>query len=109
MTIDEAEKIKTVVENKDYIVQLVNAVAKSMIEAFENLKIEDVNMFQLGYNKAVDDFVEKLVAKEEKLFEPDYGGMLESSYERSFNNGILAMDDAINEIAKQLKAGGENE
>ena len=57
MTIDEAEKIKTVVENKDYIVQLVNAVAKVMAEAFENLKIEDVNMFQLGYNKAVDDFV----------------------------------------------------
>ena len=57
MTIDEAEKIKTVVENKDYIVQLVNTVAKTMIEAFENLKIEDVNMFQLGYNKALDDFV----------------------------------------------------
>ena len=57
MSIDEAEKIKTVVENKDYIVQLVNTVAKTMIEAFENLKIEDVNMFQLGYNKAIDDFV----------------------------------------------------
>ena len=57
MTIDEAEKIKTVVENKDYIVQLVNTVAKTMVEAFENLKIEDVNMFQLGYNKAIDDTV----------------------------------------------------
>ena len=61
MTIDEAKKIKTVVENKDYIVQLVNTVAKTMIEAFENLKIEDVNMFQLGYNKAIDDFAEKMV------------------------------------------------
>ena len=57
MTIDEAEKIKAVFENNDYIVQLVNTVAKTMIEAFENLKIEDVNMFQLGYNKAIDDFV----------------------------------------------------
>ena len=57
MTIDEAEKIKTVVENKDYLTKLVNTVAKTMIEAFENLKIEDVNMFQLGYNKAIDDFV----------------------------------------------------
>ena len=55
MTIDEVEKIKTVVEYKDYIVPLVNTVAKTMIEAFENLKIEDVNMFQLGYNKAIDD------------------------------------------------------
>ena len=37
MTIDEVEKIKTVVENKDYIVQLVNTVAKKLIEAFEIL------------------------------------------------------------------------
>ena len=29
MTIDEAEKIKTVVENKDYIVQLVNTIEKN--------------------------------------------------------------------------------
>ena len=57
LSIDEVEKIKTVVENKDYIVQLVNTVAKTMIEAFENLKIEDINMFQLGYNKAIDDFI----------------------------------------------------
>ena len=63
MTIDEAEKIKTVVENKDYIVQLVNTVAKTMVEAFENLKIEDVNMFQLGYNKAIDDFVKEYKRK----------------------------------------------
>ena len=63
MTIDEAEKIKTVVENKDYIVQLVNTIAKTLIEAFENLKIEDVNMFQLGYNKAIDDFVKEYKRK----------------------------------------------
>ena len=60
MKIDEVEKIKTVVENKDYIVQLVNVVAKTVVEAFENLKIEDVNMFQLGYNKAIDDFAESV-------------------------------------------------
>ena len=63
MTIDEVEKIKTVVENKDYIAQLVNTVSKAMIEAFENLKIEDVNMFQLGYNKAIDDFVKEYKRK----------------------------------------------
>ena len=67
MTIDEAEKIKTVVENKDYIVQLVNTVAKTMIEAFENLKIEDVNMFQLGYNKAIDDCLLVINANREKF------------------------------------------
>ena len=63
MTIDEVEKIKTVVENKDYIVQLVHIVAKTLVEAFENLKIEDVNMFQLGYNKAIDDFVKEYKRK----------------------------------------------
>lgn len=87
MTIDEIEKIKTVVENKDYIVQLVNTVAKTMIEAFENLKIEDVNMFQLGYNKAIDDFAEKM----------------------KYEYGSDEIHETIDEIAEQLKAGGENE
>ena len=89
MTIDEVEKIKTVVENKDYIVQLVNTVSKTMVEAFENLKIEDVNMFQLGYNKAIDDFAESvknLIA----------------------DSSVIRFKD-IDEIAEQLKAGGVNE
>ena len=94
MTIDEVEKIKTVVENKDYIVQLVNTVAKTMVEAFENLKIEDVNMFQLGYSKAIDDFV-KLVHK--------HDWNIRNINENSFIYG------AIDTLAEQLKAGGENE
>ena len=93
MTIDEVEKIKTVVENKDYIVQLVNTVAKTMVEAFENLKIEDVNMFQLGYNKAVDDFVK--LAKE-------YNWNIRNRNENEFIYG------AIDRLAEQLKAGGKN-
>ena len=90
MSIDEAEKIKTVVENKDYIVQLVNTIAKTMVEAFENLKIEDINMFQLGYNKAIDDFVN--ACKEDILCQ-------------TFGLHI----NGIQRIAEQLKAGGENE
>ena len=89
MTIDEAEKIRKVVENKDYIVQLVNTVAKTMIEAFENLKIEDVNMFQLGYNKAIDDFVESV----KNLIS---------------DSSVIRFKD-IDEIVEQLKAGRENE
>ena len=92
MSIDEDEKIKTVVENKDYIVQLVNTVAKTLIEAFENLKIEDVNMFQLGYNKAIDDFVNAC----EKQFTTMYG------------QRYVDMRDIVN-IAEQLKAGREND
>ena len=99
MTIDEVEKIKTVVENKDYIVQLVNTVAKTLVEAFENLKIEDVNMFQLGYNKAIDDYTEKAKAECKVHYvdcDPYFGGIKDS---------ILYEDD-IDEIAEQLKAGG---
>ena len=89
MTIDETEKIKSVVENKDYIVQLVNTVAKTMIEAFENLKIEDVNMFQLGYNKAIDDCL--LVINENRAkFRAD-----------------ICYSDLYDSIV-QLKAGGGN-
>ena len=92
MTIDEAENIKKVVENKDYIVQLVNTIAKTLIEAFENLKIEDVNMFQLGYNKSIDDFVNAC----EKQFITMYG------------QRYVDMRDIVN-IAEQLKEGGNNE
>ena len=99
MTIDEVEKIKTVVENKDYIVQLVNTVAKTLTEAFENLKIEDINMFQLGYNKAIDDFVEKIELKYLGVHPDDL-------YERYYPREICKQ---VKELAEQLKAGGEND
>ena len=99
LSIDEAEKIKTVVENKDYIVQLVNTVAKTLVEAFENLKIEDVNMFQLGYSKAIDDFVEKIELKYLGVHPDDL-------YERYYPREICKQ---VKELAEQLKAGGENE
>ena len=95
MTIDEAEKIKTVVENKDYIVQLVNAVTKTMIEAFENLKIEDVNMFQLGYNKAIDDFIRKCEMESRVILDE----IIHLSYYG------LSMKE-LQRIAEQLKEGG---
>ena len=90
MTIDEAEKIKTVVENKDYIVQLVNTIAKTLIEAFENLKIEDVNMFQLGYNTAIDDFA--------NVLKENYDYLPQILSQEAF--GLY-----IDEYAEQLKAG----
>ena len=88
MTIDEAEKIKSVVENKKYIEQLVETVSKTLVEAFENIKIEDVDMFRLGYNKAIDDFANTLKQKYSCL------GYID----------VLAESD-IDEIAEQLKAG----
>ena len=88
MTLDEAEKIKSVVENKKYIEQLVETVSKTLVEAFENIKIEDVDMFRLGYNKAIDDFANTLKQKYSCL------GYID----------VLAESD-IDEIAEQLKAG----
>lgn len=107
MTIDEVEKIKTVVENKDYIVQLVNTVAKTLIEAFENLKIEDVNMFQLGYSKAIDDFERKLTthfADWELSNTPcndDETDRMKEIICETIENAI----GGVEEIAEQLKAG----
>ena len=111
MTIDEAKNLKKVVENTDCIVQLVNTVAKTMVEAFENLKIEDVNMFRLGYNKAIDDFVENISLE---ISESIIWGMLVNSHkDNSFNDTSDKIVDYVintaNEIAEQLKAGGENE
>ena len=86
MTIDEVEKIKMVIENKNDIAELVNTVAKEMIEAFKNIKIEDVNMFQLGYNKAIDDFAEKIKSNDRLGY-------------------VGCLDKIIDEMAEQLKEG----
>ena len=94
MTIDEAEKIKTVVENKEYIVQLVNIIAKTLIEAFENLKIEDVNMFQLGYNNAIDDFIRKCEMESRVILDE----IIHLSY-----HGLSMRE--LQRIAEQLKEG----
>lgn len=76
MTIDET-----------YITQLTNTIAKTILEAFESLTIEDVNMYQLGYNKAIDDFI-----KECDKCCGFYTG----------NNKNLTREDVLN-IAEQLK------
>lgn len=76
MTIDE-----------NYTERLVNAVAKTLVEALENLTIADVNMYRLGYTKAIDDFFEKIM---------EYCSM--SNMNRTM----------IRQIAEQLKEGGSN-
>ena len=91
MTIDEAKNLKKVAENTDCIIQLIDTVAKTMIEAFENLTIEDVNMFQLGYSKAIDDFVK--FANTMPTVETEDGEIRPMWLE---------------EMAEQLKAGGKN-
>ena len=97
MTIDETEKIKRVVENKKYIEQIVKTVSRTFVEVFENLKlkIEDVDMFKLGYNKAIDDF-------SERIKQVTYTSGTESDGYYKIH-AICERD--IDEIAEQLKAG----
>lgn len=110
MSIDEAEKIKTVVENKDYIVQLVNTVAKTLIEAFENLTIEDAYMFQLGYNKAIDDFANGISEYLGVENATKYGNKNAEQQGISYDTLMkYEIADAIEDVAEQLKAGGMNE
>ena len=101
MTIDEAKNLKKVAENTDYIVQLVNTVAKTLVEALENLKIEDVNMFQLCYNKAIDDLIAE--CENAKFAESDEISL--SDVHTGVNSGLSM---AIH-FAEQLKVGGKNE
>ena len=100
MTIDEAKNLKKVAENTDCIVQLIDTVTKTMIEAFENLTIEDVNMFQLGYNKAIDDLIAE--CENAKFAESDEISL--SDVHTGVNSGLSM---AIH-FAEQLKVGGVN-
>ena len=97
MTIDEAKNLKKVAENTDCIVQLIDTVTKTMIEAFENLKIEDVNMFQLGYSKAIDDLIAE--CENAKFAESDEISL--SDVHTGVNSGLSM---AIH-FAEQLKVG----
>jgi hypothetical protein len=52
--------LKTLPREENYTERLVNTVVKTLVDVFENLTIEDVNMYQIGYNKAIDEFAERL-------------------------------------------------
>ena len=62
----------------------------------------NISDYDIGYNKALDDFAEKLKSECREHYidcDPYFGGITDS---------ILYEDD-IEEIAEQLKAGEENE
>lgn len=94
MTIDEAEKIKSVVENKKYIEQLVETVSKTLVEAFENIEIEDVDMFRLGYNKAIDDFYAEICK-----------AIVQSERNGDYIFYAVEIKQSISDLAEKLKAG----
>lgn len=47
--------------DENYVERLCNSVAKKMVEVIENITIEDVNAYQIGYNKAIDEFAELII------------------------------------------------
>lgn len=67
-------EIETIdIEVQDYVKKLVNVVTKTIVDSFENLTIEDVNMFKLGYNKAIDDLTANIIERfPEWLCQADY-------------------------------------
>ena len=79
--------------DETYITQLTNTVAKTILEAFESLTIEDVNMYQLGYNESINNFIHEC---------DKYCGYYEGK------NRNLTREDILN-IAKQLKGRMYNE
>lgn len=95
-------EIETIdIEVQDYVKKLVNVVAKTIVDSFENLTIEDVNMFKLGYNKAVDDLTANITER--------FSGMAMSSglptEGATWENAIRQ----VKQIAEQLKGAKQNE
>ena len=89
-----------------YVEILVNTVAKTLVETFENLTIEDVNMYLLGYNQGV----EELLKKTEKEL---YYKVLQNQDNMGIATGLSVSIRIMNEIANKLKEeklnGNKNE
>ena len=81
---------------KNYVEILVNTVAKTLVETFENLTIEDVNMYLLGYNQGV----EELLKKTEKEL---YNKILQNKNNLGIATGLSVSIRMMNEVANKIK------
>lgn len=45
---------------ENHMSKLVDTVAETIIESFKNLTVEDVDMWKVGYDKAIDDVLKEL-------------------------------------------------
>ena len=86
--------MQDLVEN--YVGILVNTVAKTLVEAFESLTIEDVNMYLLGYNQGVEDLLKK---SEKEL----YYKILQNQDKIGIATGLSVSIRIMNEVANKLK------
>ena len=93
--------------DKNYTERLVNAVAKTLVEALEALTIEDVNMYRLGYTKAVDDFADRLSKYLDVENATKYGNENAEQQIKSYDTLMkYEIAWAIDDVAEQLKEGG---
>ena len=83
-----------------YFSKLCDIVLKTIVEALEGLTIEDINMYQLGYNKAIDDFSNEI----DKYIER-YDGTI---YDEAYYTNVKSDFEDLKKIGNQLKAGGES-
>ena len=105
MTIDEAIKE---LKNFSY---LTNSEELQIAEWLEELKVYQQHEiicnkgYNAGYNKAIDDFAEKLKAKCDGIIKDKWNSNVAPV---SWAEAYADFKDDIDEISEQLKAGGEN-
>lgn len=116
MTLDEAiENLEQDVEINMYINDIAPQLAE-WLKDYKRLKnIPEHNYYNLtcrrkcekdGYNKAIDDFAEKLNAKCDGMIKDKWNSNVAPI---SWAEAYADFKDDIGEIAEQLKAGGEND
>lgn len=59
--------------------------------------------------EVIDEFAKQLKEKAEEKVQSDLGGMYEMTYEKAYNNALFDMEDVVDIIAEQMKAGGIGE
>ena len=99
--LEEVQQYRAIKVDKGYVEKLVNVVAKKIVDAFENLIIEDVNMYRIGYANAIAEFAKALCSRAEEesieVYFPDglYGLVVE----------IENLKDMVGKIAEKMKGG----
>lgn len=82
--------------DKNHIEKLCNTVAETIVGVFGQITIDDVNMYKLGYNKAIDNMVYNLIR---------------NSTTEEINGKIclIVTEKRIKIVAEQLKKSATNE
>lgn len=82
--------------DKNHIEKLCNTVAETIVGAFEQITIDNVNMYKLGYNKAIDNMVCSLIKNS-------------TTEEIDGKICLIVTEERIKIVAEQLKKGATNE